>query len=881
MGIETSEAVRSDTPDMVMILEPLRDQRGVFADAVVEAAHGAFREPGGAEGSAVAGRRFLDVFPGLEEQLADVLAAATTGERVQRIAPGLENPAQRAVLTCTPVGSKVVMTAQPLGSDHGPAGQHAGEEHYRAIVDAMAEGIVLQAADGSIEACNARAEEVLGLTRDQMAGVSSIDPRWQAIHEDGSPFPGNTHPAMVTLATGKPCSDVIMGVHKPDGALTWISVDSQPLFQPGEPKPYAVVATFSELGPTREALRASKERFRELANSLTDLVYAVDRDLRYTFWNVQSERTTGIAAADAIGRTMDEVFPGIAGTVTERLVLEVLATGEPRSVSQEFPLQGESLWFDVRISPTPEGASFVARDVTALVRATEALRNRGAELAEAQRIAHVGSATWSAATGEATWSDELFQIFGLPPGGAPPTLEELARYLEPATYARGQTVIARAIDANQPFELEMSLRRLDGGVRQVVARGEITRGTNGDVSSVRGSVADVTELRSAQALADRAQRMELVGRLASGVAHDFNNLLVVINGNAELLVLAMAEGDPRREDVEAIREAGARGVALTRRLLSFGRQQVSQGGLIAIDEMIGELLPIMRNLVGDRVTVVSKAGNVGLVQADRVQLEQALVNLVGNARDAMPNGGRVMIATSSVTISAADPRIHPAADAGAYIRITVTDTGVGIDQAILEDIFEPFFTTKPPGTGTGLGLAIVEGAVAQAGGFVTLESIVGSGTTFSMYVPEVTSDIEAPATPSQGPIHGVEAVLLVDDEPAVRTVTARMLRECGYTVVEAPSAAVAMAIAASGAAPFDILVTDIVMPDMGGYELADAMLAMRPGLPVLFISAHAALPAADGRWSGRSGEVLAKPFTRVQIAARVRAHLDRQSAQVD
>ncbi len=388
---------------------------------------------------------------------------------------------------------------------------------------------------------------------------------------------------------------------------------------------------------------------------------------------------------------------------------------------------------------------------------------------------------------------------------------------------------------------------------------------------------DITDLRRTQARLERAERVDLVGRLASGVAHDFNNLLVAITGYAELIGDTFLEDDPRREDVEAVLEAATRASTLTRRLLVFGHHQPFEAAVVDVDGLVGGLGAVLRSLAGGRVELcVRRASRAPLVRADRAQIEQVVVNLVVNARDAMAHGGRVTIETTHVDVEAGDDRRSPPPDPGEYVRLTVTDTGTGIDAATLAHIFEPFFSTKSVGQGTGLGLSIVAEAVARAGGFVTVESEPGVGTRFAVHLRAAEPEAEASPASVARPkaAGGTETLLLVDDEPRVRAVTARLLRERGYSVVEAPSAAIALAIVEREAAAIDLLLTDVAMPGESGFDLADRLTALRPGLPVLFISAYAPQATADHARVVAEGSYLAKPFGRDELATRVRALLD-------
>ncbi len=499
------------------------------------------------------------------------------------------------------------------------------------------------------------------------------------------------------------------------------------------------------------------------------------------------------------------------------------------------------------------------------------------ELAEAQRIAHVGSWAWAAAFDTVTWSDEMFRIFGLAPSATARSFAECQMMYTEKSRARLVADVSRAMETGEGFETEVEIVRADGRRRSGISRGEAVRDTAGAIVGLRGTIADLTELREAQARADRAQRAEMIGRLAGGVAHHFNNLLMSINGSAEFLAMSIPADDPRRVDIDAIRDAGGRAATLTHQLLSFGRRQALRPVVLDVNEVVGGIVPMLRSLVGGDVElVVRRSGPVGDVRVDRAELEQAITSLVLNAGDAMSGGGRVTIETADVTIAAGDPGLPPLAAAGDYVRLTVTDTGTGIGAETLGHLFEPFFTTKVVGHGSGLGLPSVEGAVVQSGGFVTVESAVGTGSAFAILLPRVVREAAASAPSGPGPTAtgGAETILLVEDEPGVRAVTARILRDLGYAVVEADGPAHALEIAEAGTAQVDLLLTDVMMPDMNGRQLADRLTALRPGLPVLFMSGYSFETVFGGGLLERGAPLLVKTFTRDELADRVGSLVD-------
>jgi two-component system cell cycle sensor histidine kinase/response regulator CckA len=390
-------------------------------------------------------------------------------------------------------------------------------------------------------------------------------------------------------------------------------------------------------------------------------------------------------------------------------------------------------------------------------------------------------------------------------------------------------------------------------------------------------VHDVTDRRQLEEQLRHAQKMEAVGQLAGGIAHDFNNLLTVISGRAMFLHERLGPVHAWRRDVEQIMATADRAVELTRRLLAFSRRQVLQPRVMDPNASLAGLEPLLRQLIGEHITLIVRPGPaLGRVRADPGQIEQVIMNLAVNARDAMPRGGRLVIETADAELDVGYARRHGEVSPGPYVLMAVSDTGVGMDAATRARIFEPFFTTKPLGEGTGLGLAMVYGIVKQSGGHVAVYSEVGRGSTFKIYLPRVADDGEPlPARPPVvWPAGGGETILLVEDEAGVRELAREVLEEAGYPVVEASDPEQALRIAEQHDGPIHLLLTDVVMPRIDGPELARRLLAARPRLKVLFMSGYTDGAVAEQRLLERGTAFLQKPFTPDALARKVRQVLD-------
>jgi signal transduction histidine kinase len=395
------------------------------------------------------------------------------------------------------------------------------------------------------------------------------------------------------------------------------------------------------------------------------------------------------------------------------------------------------------------------------------------------------------------------------------------------------------------------------------------------------------ELREAQVRKDReqlekellqSQKMEAVGRLAGGVAHDFNNILTVILGYSELLLRDLHAADPLRRSAEEIRNSVERASALTKQILAFSRKQTQQPVVLNLSTVVREMERMLRRLIGEHMDLVIIAPNsLGNVKADPRQIEQVLLNLVVNARDAMPTGGTITVEIADVTLDEPYTRTHSGVAAGQYITLSVGDTGTGMTPEVKAHLFEPFFTTKSTGQGTGLGLATVYGIVKQSGGHITVESEVGRGSTFNIYLPRVLEAAPAAPQPEQcGDLpRGDEIVLVVEDEPAVRVLAARLLRGLGYHVLEAENGNDALRVATAHVGqPIDLLLSDVVMPQMGGKELTDLLRPIHPETKVLFASGY----TGDALFCQGTLEpqfaFLQKPYTSAALAHKVRQVLD-------
>ena len=443
---------------------------------------------------------------------------------------------------------------------------------------------------------------------------------------------------------------------------------------------------------------------------------------------------------------------------------------------------------------------------------------------------------------------------------------------------------------------------------QVPERAEVTwavcnaypvRNVDGRILQIVVTFVDVTEhIRSEEARGQlesqlrQSQKMEAVGQLAGGIAHDFNNLLTVITGIADVAIRGVAADDPIRRDLADIQRAGQRAAVLTRQLLAFGRKQTIVPQILSVRGLIDGMQPLLTRAIREDVRLVFDPGTAeGEVLADPGHIEQVLLNLALNARDAMPHGGTLTFKLEEVEIDAAFVRTHPGMHMGPHVRVDVRDTGTGMDDATRARIFEPFYTTKEPGQGTGLGLATVYGIVSQNGGAIEVESVIGVGTTFSVYLPLVRGLArDAQGTPRFNPVirasgagdddaqevyNGTGTILVVEDEAAIRRLAKRVLEAAGYQVLTASDGVDALRVLAERGSPVDLLLTDVIMPNMSGPELAARLAELHPSTRVLYASGYAGDAELGVDAIGASSNFLGKPYHVVELTRKVREIMTR------
>lgn len=513
-------------------------------------------------------------------------------------------------------------------------------------------------------------------------------------------------------------------------------------------------------------------------------------------------------------------------------------------------------------------------------RAEMALRESQAHLIEAQRIANLGSWDWNIQTNVVSRSAQVARIFGVSPQDFDPSYEGFMARVHPDDRQLVTTHIEEALNRKKPLSMDYRIVRPDGDLRHLHAEAEVTFSKTGEPIRVLGTILDITERKRLEEQLRQSQKMEALGQLVGGVAHDFNNLLTAIKGFSELALNHLEPDDhPVGQFLRHVQTAAERAANLTGQLLAFSRRQILRPRVLDLNDTVGGMDGLIARSIGEDIEF-STALEPALrpIKADSNQIEQVLLNLAVNARDAMPEGGKLVIETANVHLDDGSslPRLPVEPKAGSYALLRITDTGVGMDEETQARIFEPFFTTKKSGRGTGLGLSTVYGIVKQSGGYITVDSQPGRGASFAIYLPQAdaTEEIQEPEGRSYPELlEGSETILVVEDDEAVLNLAARLLEGKGYRVLVAGDPELALQVCRSRLEAIDLLVADVVLPLMSGVELAKLVKAVHPETRVLFMSGYAWNAIRQGGLDVNT-PLLRKPFVPQDLLARVRAQLN-------
>ena len=644
---------------------------------------------------------------------------------------------------------------------------------------------------------------------------------------------------------------------------------------------------FMERVRTEKALRESEERYRTLAESAQDTIFIIDREGRFQYMNHFGAIQRGNSTDKIIGKRLSQVF---SAEVAEKQMLAlqtVFESGKP--FLHEIKIESD-LWEDVRLIPIlaqsgeVESVMGIARDITEHKRADEALRKSEEKFQKLFDEAPVGYMELDAEGCITQVNRTELTLLGY-------TADEmLGRPLwkfiveEESAREKIKAKLSGSIPCGKTFE--RTYKRKDGTTLPVVIEDALIRDAEGKTTGIHTTIRDVTELKRAEKeMADlqeqlrQSQKIEAIGQLAGGIAHDFNNLLTVIKGYTQLSLLDLKENNSLWENIQEIQKATQRAIDLTRQLLAFSRRQILNPKVLDLNSLLRNTEKMLRRIIGEDIELVTLLSeDLGRVKIDPGQIEQVIFNLAVNARDAMPSGGKFTIETANVESDEDYAHAHIDVIPGHYVRLSVSDTGVGMSQEVQEKAFDPFFTTKDKGKGTGLGLSTVHGIVTQSGGKIWVYSQPGHGTTFKIYLPMVEGELdtlngknEADSSPG-----GSETVLLVEDEPSVRDLANRLLKQQGYRVLEAANGEEALRLVQENTGEkIHLLLTDVVLPQMGGKELADQLRIFRPDIKVLYTSGYTDYAIVHHGVLDSGTHFLQKPFSLKTLSQKVREVLDK------
>jgi PAS domain S-box-containing protein len=759
----------------------------------------------------------------------------------------------------------------------------AGKREWELTFDTVPDAVLIFDGQCRVKQANRAASEILGLPFAKLIG----QPCHEVLHGLEQAPPACPHELLLITGTaqrsdfeeprlGKIFDVTSSPLRNPDGTLLGC---------------IHVLRDITDRNRAEQALRHSEEQLRLLLNSTAEAIYGLDCEGHCTFCNPACLRLLGYQnPEDLLGCNMHElmhhtradrsaypqeecqIYIAFREAKGAHVVDEVLWRADGTSFPSEY-------WsYPIEKDGKPIGAVVTFLDISERKRAETALRESEETYREFIENATFGIFRANPEGALLDVNPALVSMLGY---GSKEELLSLNLQRDIYQNPTDRLSAVRTYQFNgRSNGIEVNWKRKDENTIAVRLCGRVVREKGGEIKHFEVIAEDVTEKRTLEEQFRQAQKMEAMGRLAGGVSHDFNNLLGVIIGYSDLALTSLSKNDPSWHQIEQIKKAGHRAASLTRQLLAFSRKQVLTPKVLDLNVIIAETSEMLLRLLGEDVELITKlSADLEHVKADPTQIEQVIMNLAINARDAMPRGGKLIIETSNTELDLPyGQQKHVDVQPGKYVLLAVSDTGIGMDKKIQARIFEPFFTTKERGKGTGLGLATVYGIVRQSGGYIWVYSEPGKGTTFKVFMPRVTemlSDVQAEISP---PVRlGSGTVLLVEDEDPLRELGYQLLEDMGYTVISASNGADAIRIAEQCTDPIQLLVTDVVMPGISGSELAELLMATRKELKVLYMSGHTDDVIVHYSILKPGVAFLQKPFTREGLARKIQEALGRST----
>ena len=765
--------------------------------------------------------------------------------------------------------------------------RHQVDRRFDALVDTISEGILLMDDEGVFRDGNEAAQDILDRPLDEIVGSRFDDDIWSGLREDGTPLPNVEFPFWRAYVEREPVQEEVMGIYPPDAPPRWIRVNAQPLFRDGREAPYAVLISFNDITAERlkeEALQTSRDLLSSVLSSSLDgiMVFSAVRDedeaivdFECVLVNPRAEKLIGSTAEEVVGDRLREAMPWQEEKGLFEVYREVVETGEPAEMEIHHTTDILDNWFHVMAVRVENGVAVTYRDITERKEAEQRIREQAQFLDKARDaiLAHDMEgriAYWNKSAERLTgWSKD----------------EILGKWAHQCLYDPDEEDKLRQCHETMMEEGEwtgeLRVRTKDDEERIVESRWSLVRDSAGDPKHVLVINTDITERKRLESQFLRSQRMESIGRLVGGIAHDLGNLLVPITLGVKVLKRRVDDGDEKvAQTLSMIRKSAERGSDMVEQVLAFARGVEGERVALQPATVVDEVEEMTEETFPEDIEVRTHTEEDLLpIVGDATQIQQVLMNLCVNARDAMPTGGTLSIEARTVTFSESDARRNSDAEPGPYVCIEVQDTGTGMPDDVVDKVFEPFFSTKEEGDGTGLGLSTAYSIIQSHDGFLDVESEEGVGTTFWMYLPVAEEEAE-PQSGENGteetrrlPSGGEgERVLVVDDEEFVLESARQTLESAGYEVRTALDAAATLRLVEEEGEAVDIVVTDLRMPGMSGLELIRTLRDRHPTLPIV-----AASGVADGRTEealdAGAQTFLAKPFSEEKLRGALREAL--------
>ncbi|MCF7802304.1 MAG: PAS domain S-box protein, partial [Candidatus Marinimicrobia bacterium] len=751
------------------------------------------------------------------------------------------------------------------------------ENQYRMLFNSLRDAVLVADTDRKIIDCNPAFSELFGYSLEEIKGLPTVK-----VYQD----PHEYETMGAELRKHMDVLGFVTTIHyKKKSGDSFVGETSAQYIRDSQGRVtgfLALVRNVTEREQLLTELRRSEEHNRDLIEHSQDLICTHTLDGRLLSVNPAVTRQLEYSEAELLNMNLKDALLPEFRPQWDEYIRAIVENGHAEGLMAVQSKTGQRFIWEYRNTLRTDGVSEpivrgVARDITKQKSIEHSLRESEERFRTLYENTTVGLYRSIPEGNILMANPTLVKMLGFD------SFEELAEVdLEQEgfspSYPRAEFI--RKMEAEgSVLGMESEWIRRDGTTIFIRESARVVRDESGKTLYYDGSVEDITDRKLLETQLLQAQKMESIGRLAGGIAHDFNNMLSVINGYSELLLMDLPGDSSIRPTIKDIHDAGRRAASLTQHLLAFSRKQILEMRVVNINSVISEAGKLLQKIIGEDIDQVFDAeSDVWPVKIDTGQFEQVIMNLALNSRDAMPKGGKLTIETQNMTLDEDYSHLHYAIPAGEYVRVAVSDTGIGMDQEVMHNIFEPFFTTKEKEQGTGLGLATVFGIIKQSNGFINVYSEPGAGTTFKIYLPRVMDEVQKEHTKQNSTmVTGHETILLVEDEEKVREIARAMLEAAGYTVLAPESVHLAVQWLSDESMEIDLLVTDVVMPEMSGKELVKIALEVRPELPVLYMSGYTDNAIVQHGVLDEGTHFIGKPFSPVELTRKAREVLDSTS----